>query len=250
MKLNIPFSLLSRTDLHNELYVWAQIRRIGRVFYNFTYADLSKLTGISHTTLRKRIKAIISLGWASITENGTLALNGINKLKNSYTTSGLQRTSVCIPTRIAKTKKEQILIFRSILVNHNLIRQERRVAKLNKIVQNAEREHGKLSKKQLTILKQAGSIEKLAGSIDQKTSLSNRGIGAIMQRSASTGKRIQRELRNKGFIKTVRRFKEIAANVTRLEYLYNYMPSGVGLLYSAKDKSVIKRMPNEIQYIF
>lgn len=250
MKLNIPFSLLSRTDLHNELHVWAQIRRKGRVFYNFTYADLSKLTGISHTTLRKRIKAIINLGWATIDKSGSLILKGINKLKNSYTPSGLQRTSVCIPTRMAKTKKEQVLIFRSILLNHSLINQEKKVNNLNTIVNIAKQEYGKLNRKQLSILTKAGSIEKLAGSIDNKTSLSNRGIGNIMQRSTSTGKRIQRELRNNGLIKTVRRFKEIAVNVTRLEYLYNYMPSGVGLLYSAKDKAVIKRMPNEIQYIF
>jgi len=220
------------------------------VWFNFNYADLSKSTGISHTTLRKRIKALLQLGWLTISEDNTLRLKGINKLKESYDKSGLQMTSPIIKTPVGKTKKEQILIFRSVLIGKNLNHQAKKVKRLNKIVEIARQSYGMLNKKQLLILTTAGGLKKLNDSIEQKTVLSNKVFGELVERSKATGARLQSDLRKAGFIQTNRRFKEIATNVSRLEYLYNYLPQGIGLLYSEANKTVVKRQANEVSLIF
>lgn len=247
-KIPFPLSLLQQTQLHNEIYVFLKIRAIKRVWYNFTYKDLSKATGISHTTLRARIKALIQMKWASVSSNGTLALTGVNKLKNSYTKSGLQKTSVCIPVTIKSTKREQILILRSILVNHNLIQQEKAIHRKETIVNNTQAERS-LSSKQRRILKNAGSVQKLSDSM-QVINLSNAGFGSLIDRSMVTGQRLQRALNKANLIKSKTRLRQVATGISRLEWLYNYLPTSRGLIYNAKTKTVYQRQPNAVTFLF
>ncbi len=91
----IPLSLLQQAneDCNLEtLRVWCIIRELYRdhndrpVVYRLKYDQLSKRTGISHTSLRKHVKQAVMLKWAAWVKskdgNGiNLVLTGIRKLK-------------------------------------------------------------------------------------------------------------------------------------------------------------------------
>lgn len=234
---------------HAEMFAWLRICAVRKKWYNWTYKDLSAATGLSASTLRRRMPVLLKLGWLQV-HGQNLVITSNYKLQTSYTASGLQKTSPLIPIQIKRTKKEQIMVLRSIPIVGNLKRQERKVNKISNVVKIAKTDFGKLNKKQLTLIKNAGSLEKLAGSIDKTPNLSNKSIAALIGKSVTTARRLQKSLNEAGLIKSKHRFKEIATNVTHLEYCYRYLAQGIGLLYSPNTKTVLKRMSNGIEYFF
>ena len=241
MKQPIPITVLLRAQENQKLsalWCWCVLKRLYRhtAIYKPNYQKLQTQTGISHTTLRKRVKELTEMGWASW-HNGNLTLTGINKLKKHK-----YETVISLP--VHNNKGAQVAEFRGAIVILNLNNQKKVVAKKLEIVNNCDRPHGKVSKRYVKDIRKAGGLEEYRKSILTTTTLSNKSFGALFGLSKYTGQRIQKLLNGRGIIRSKKRFELIADNVTELEF--NYVYRVLGYIYNYKTKHVYKQLSNEV----
>lgn len=159
-------------------------------FYDFSYRSIANKTGLSHATLQRHIKKMVSLNLVRI-HNGNLTLIGSEKLKDIY-------GGRLIPIGFADTKQKTILNIRFSRILSNL-EQQHYIAKRKKEIKNLQRT-------QYLELKKAKSLIKVRGKLNNEISindyymLSNKKFGSINNRSRTTGIKIQQMLNDAGYI--------------------------------------------------
>lgn len=230
MKRSIPLSLLLSPSDHLDLYAFIKCHSVYRhpIFYNFTYRKLSNLTGIGISGLHVRIRSMIDKGWCHISKAGHLVFKGLDKLGNQM---------VLIPVR--GNKRDQILEFRNAIIRQNISQQIKQISKKRETVKKAKGNRP-LSKREILLLRRNPKLE----SEIQETTLSNKRIGSLVDRSKTTGYRLQKQLRESLMIKTKARFELIKENVSMLEY--NYLYIGTRHIYNYATKKLFKRHSNAI----
>lgn len=190
---------------------------------------------------------MVENGWASWS-NKNLILTGINKLKTHET-----ETTVLVP--VSNNRKTQIAFLRKTLLHRNIRNQEKQIAIKSNLLNKAKASNIQLSKKELKRLNKLGGIKKLEKDILPLTTLSNKSIGKLFGRtllngknflSPTTGKRIQKQLRDLGLIKSKARLKLIQ-QIDPLQYLYETkwgcLAKGI---YNEKEQKLYRRLSNEI----
>jgi hypothetical protein len=235
-----PLILIKDTKNHSALLIWLKFNAAAyrtksgysNVFYQFTYKSLSERTGLSLSTLYKYVPKLIELGWAHI-RNGNLCLIGINKYKGA---------KVLIP--IHRNRSKQILELRNAIIVNNLDKQERQIKFRKGIVQKAESEHGKLTKGELKHLRKNPNILTEIN----PSNLSNQKFGTLIDRSKSTGQRLQRALRKAKLIQSFSRSKTLVKGATFLEYIYFLENNPIGAIRYFNGDIVIQQ-PNEVKKI-
>lgn len=242
MKHQIPIHLLQEASTHQELHIYCILRGKGRYFYNWTYKALSAYTKLSHTSLRKYLPRLIELGWVRI-EGNNLTFLSANELKK-------HSKETVIPIHITRNKKQAILQFRNAIIRGNATAQRKQNSKKDDLVKKVTTgQH--LTKKEILSIKKSGGVERFI-SLTQENSvvtLSNRKIGALVARSQSTGKRIQKALRDAKLIRSKTRVKILATNVSKLEWQYSPLSEGLTTLYNQERRVAYKRLSNEITVI-
>ena len=243
MKQPIPISLIVTMNESNSfgtLRIWVVLKQLHRntILYNLNYATLSKITGISHTSLRWHIKRMVEMGLAKH-QHGHLLLTGINKLKK-------HPGETCIQIPVHPGKAETILEFQKALIHRNIKNQEKQIKIKQSIVNHCNRPHGKLSKRDIRLLNKSGGEKKLANAIQSVTTLANKTIGKMFSRSQNTGQRIQKSLREAGLIKTKARFELFKAIATPFEAAYLNSNFESGYIFNYANGSVYRRLSNVI----
>lgn len=243
LKQSIPLSLLLDVEHHNALYLWLRINACARktgqrmydnTVYNCSYAKIASLTGISKTSVHTHLKEIIALGWAYKDAKGHLRMRGLNTYKSQL---------VLIP--VEHSKKAQIRQFRNAIVTQKINHIEKQVSSKKTIVQLAKKPHGKLSKKQLKTLRKNPSI---VLHIDE-ANLSNKKFGTLINRSKSTGYRLQRDLNKHGHIISKPRYKVILAGANYQEYIYYRMDNLVVGLRYIPTIGIVQQRSNKIALV-
>lgn len=242
-KQPIPLSIINAANETNSfptLRVWVVLKQLSRntILFNLNYANLSKITGISHTSLRYHVSRMVDSGLAKH-QHGHLHLTGINKLKKHD-----RETCVLVP--VERSKSKQILQFQKALIHRNIKNQEKQIKRKEGIVSNCNRPHGKVSKSALKLISKSGGIKKLQSSVQSVTTLANKTIGKMFSRSQNTGQRIQKKLRDAGLIKTKARFELFKAIATPFEAAYLNSNFESGHIYNYANGSVYRRLSNSI----
>ncbi len=242
-KQAIPLSVIDFANQNGEFYTlrtWIVLKQIYKhtLIYNLNYAALEKLTGISHTSLRNHIKRMVSAGWAKH-QHGHLHLTGINKLKK-------HENETCVLVPVESKKSEQILQFRNVLVRRNIKNQEKQIKRKERIVNNCNRPHGKLTKSDLKLINKAGGMDKIESKLQSVTTLANKSIGKLFYRSQRTGQRIQSAMRNSGLIKTKPRFELFKTTATKFEAMYLNSNFKGGFIFNVNNACVYRRLSNAI----
>ena len=242
-KQPIPLSTINAANEENSfptLRVWVVLKQLSRntILFNLNYANLSKITGISHTSLRWHIKRMVEMGLAKH-QHGHLHLTGINKLKK-------HPAEVCVLVPVERSKSKQILQFQKALIHRNIKNQEKQIKIKQSIVNHCNRPHGKLSKRDIRLLNKSGGEKKLANAIQSVTTLANKTIGKMFSRSQNTGRRIQKSLREAGLIKTKARFELFKAIATPFEAAYLNSNFESGHIFNYANGSVYRRLSNVI----
>lgn len=243
MKQPLPLSLIVKCNEENSfptLRVWVVLKQLSRntILFNLNYANLSKITGISHTSLRAHVRRIVEMGLAKHA-HGHLHLTGINKLKK-------HENEKCVLVPVERSKSKQILQFQKALIHRNIKNQEKQIKIKQSIVNHCNRPHGKLSKRDIRLLNKSGGEKKLANAIQSVTTLANKTIGKMFSRSQNTGQRIQKKLREAGLIKTKARFELFKAIATPFEAAYLNSNFESGHIFNYANGSVYRRLSNVI----
>ena len=243
MKQPIPLSIINAANESNSfptLRVWVVLKQLSRntILFNLNYANLSKITGISHTSLRYHVSRMVAVGLAKHA-HGHLLLTGINKLKK-------HENEKCVLVPVERSKSKQILQFQKALIHRNIKNQEKQIKIKQSIVNHCNRPHGKLSKRDIRLLNKSGGIKKLANAIQSVTTLANKTIGKMFIRSQNTGQRIQKALREAGLIKTKARFELFKAIATPFEAAYLNSNFESGYIFNYSNGSVYRRLSNVI----
>ena len=222
MKQPIPIALLFK--FHNEgnldtLRIWVAMKSRFKtgVYYNWTYRSVAKEVGVSPETIRKHLPLLIKEGMAEISGKN-LRMVGIEKLKRG------KRTCILIP-----------------------IHKEKSIQKKSNIVKIANQANGRLSKSQLKFIQKSGGMDKLLKSIEKDNNcitLSNKGFGKKVHRSQSTGYRLQRTLRNMGYIKSYSRWVVVKTNSSIYEYIELYRNGGY--VYNKDTREITRQLSNQI----
>ena len=249
VKQPIPLSTIKAANETNSfptLRVWVVLKQLSRntILFNLNYANLSKITGISHTSLRAHIKRMVEMGLAKH-QHGHLLLTGINKLKK-------HPGETCIQIPVHPGKAETILEFQKALIHRNIKNQEKQIKIKRGLVNHCNRPHGKVSKRDIRLLNKSGGVKKLANSIQSVTTLANKTIGKMFVksngqgRSQNTGQRIQKSLREAGLIKTKARFELFKAIATPFEAAYLNSNFETGHIFNYANGSAYRRLSNVI----
>lgn len=192
LKQSVPLKIVKQANQEKAwdtlvYYMWLRSKYKKKIFYNYTSRSIAIHLGISHTQANFHIRKMIKLGWATIKDKHLTLLSNSNYLK-------------IIPLQIYKTKREQVVALKNILINHNLFSQRRKISKKTEIVNNAQTPQGKISKGDMKIIRKFGSVANLEMSINDRTTLSNRNIGKIFNQSKRQGSRLQVEMKNMGLL--------------------------------------------------
>mgnify|MGYP003441270793 CR=1 FL=1 len=243
VKQPIPLSTIKAANETNSfptLRVWVVLKQLSRntILFNLNYSNLSKITGISHTSLRWHIRRMVEMGLAKH-QHRHLHLTGINKLKKHD-----RETCVLVP--VERSKSKQILQFQKALIHRNIKNQEKQIKIKRGLVNHCNRPHGKVSKRDIRLLNKSGGVKKLANSIQSVTTLANKTIGKMFSRSQNTGHRIQKKLREAGLIKTKARFELFKAIATPFEAAYLNSNFESGYIFNYANGSVYRRLSNVI----
>ena len=212
------------------------------VIYDLRYATLSGLLNVSHTSLRKHVKAMVSLGWAKWIGKD-LVLTGLNRLKKN------DRDLIYVP--VHKTKALQIQEFRKIILFNNLNNQQKQLAVKGEAIKKCDRGL-KLTHAEYKLLQRAKSVEALRNSHIDCVTLSNKGIGrlftkrrsgAVLTLSKYGGGNLQKKFREAKIIKSKVRLKFVKA-CSLLEY--NYLYRGTMYVFNFTTNRLYQRLSNEI----
>jgi hypothetical protein len=209
-RVNISRSLVVKAikeDWLTTLYYYILIRKIYQTphIYNYSFRKISKLTGVSTSVLSHHIKIMISEGLAHV-HNGNLCFisqTKVNKLIN--------KGNAIVNLPFEKNKKRMILELRGVVIIGNLDNQKIHTTTRFEIVKKCKQSHARLSYKEKKILKKEGGAAQIEKNINGRITLSNQKIGKILNRSQSTGKRIQRGLNQLGIIHS-NQYIEILSN--------------------------------------
>lgn len=196
------------------------------------YGTLSTDTGISHTSLRKHVKILVTEGLVLI-DKRYLILKGINKLKN-------HPKATVIPIPVMQSKKEQVLRIREAIIRFNLDKQKAQIRNKNTIVNKIE-SGSRLTKHELKLVQKAGGTDKFARSIISYTTLSNKGFGKLFHLSKSSGIKIQKDLRDRKLIKSKTKLK-LVGKVHQMDYALNYQ----SYVYNYTTGQLFRQQSNEI----
>lgn len=241
-KQPIPIALLFK--FHNEgnldtLRIWVAMKSRYRtgVYYNWTYRSVAKEVGVSPETIRKHLPLIIKEGMAQISGKN-LRMVGIEKLKKG------KKTCILIP--IHKDKSKQILEFRYAVLRNNTDKQDKAIKKKSQLV-NIAKYNGRFSKSQLKYIQKQGGMEKMLKNIEKDNNcitLSNRGFGRKVHRSRTTGYRLQRKLRELGYIRSYSRRIVVKTNSCIEEFIELY--ANGGFVYDREKRIITRQLSNEI----
>lgn len=253
MKLSqsVPLNLIHDIAHHNELSTWVKIHAIypeSKVYY-FDYNKLARVTGLSHTTLRKHIKEMLRLRWCYM-RDGHLCFVGLNKLGVVYQKNGLAKDSPLIPLQVHEKKSDQILEFRHAIIKGNLNNQVKKIKRKTEILKKCQTVKSKLSPKELRAISKAGGVTQFARSITNYSTLSNLSFGKLTGRSKSTGRRIQKTLRDKFYLKVRYNFDVVKNNVAPLEFRFFRMDNPQPFyIYDVKERVILKQRSNSVESI-
>lgn len=244
-KQPIPISRIvaaNKLGRFNALWVWVKLKEAykHKPFITLNYSDIQNTLGISHTTLRLRVKELAQLGMVNI-EAGVLHLTGIDRLKS-------HDKEKCVLVPVESHKAKQILQFRKTIVHQNIKNQEKQIKLKSATVKNCSKAHGQLSKKQLRLIAKAGGVKKYAASLIDVTTLSNNKIGFLFKLSQQTGHRIQKALRGANLIQTKTRLKLIKDNSCKMDATYLNREGG-GYIYNVINGRLYRRMSNAISVV-
>lgn len=195
-KVCVPYQLVQEARDNAEwktlcYWVWLNSKFHKKVFYNYSLRSIAKLLGVAPNTANHHIKRMIDMGWAH-THKGHLFLVKKEDFPN--------KSIIHIP--VDETRKRQIILLRGILLNKHIFIQEKARDNKKEIVQKASSLYGKMTRKQIRFIRKSGGVAKLEVSINERTTLSNKTIGAIFSLSKRSGSRIQSEMNQMGLIKS------------------------------------------------
>lgn len=242
-KQNVPIGLLFKFEIEDNLdtlRIWVAMKSRYKtgVFYNWTYRSVAKEVGVSPETIRKHLPLLIKEGMAEISGKN-LRMVGIEKLKKG------KRTCILIP--IHKDKSKQILEFRYAVLRNSYDKQRKAIQKKSNIVKIASQSNGRLSKSQLKFIQKSGGLEKMLKNIEKDNdciTLSNRGFGRKVHRSRTTGYRLQRKLREVGYIRSYSRRVVVKTNASIYEFVELY--ANGGFVYDREKRIITRQLSNEI----
>lgn len=180
--------------LHYYFKLRSQYRN--RVIFNFTYKKAFDILNISMGATHKHVKRMIDLNWLELQNCGNLRAVGIDKLNEKH------ENKLILKVPAASSKKEQLMHFRYALLHNNLNRQEVAIHKKTSTVNKAKSNHLRVSKKDIYYINKSGGLKKYEKSLQNRTTLSNRSIGKIFNRSTVTGQRYQQQLNKFGLIRS------------------------------------------------
>jgi predicted transcriptional regulator len=241
-KQNVPIRLLFKFEIEDNLdtlRIWVAMKSRYKtgVFYNWTYRSVAKEVGVSPETIRKHLPLLIKEGMAEISGKN-LRMVGIEKLKKG------KRTCILIP--IHKDKSKQIVEFRRAVILNNLHKQDKAINKKSQLV-NIAKYNGRFSKSQLKFIQKSGGLEKMLKNIEKDNdciTLSNRGFGRKVHRSRTTGYRLQRKLREFGYIRSYSRRIVVKTNASIYEFVELY--ANGGYVYNKDTREITRQLSNEI----
>lgn len=242
-KQPIPLNVLFKFNDSNALdtlRIWILLKNCFNtgVFYNYTYRSIGTAIGVSPETVRKHLPMIIKEGMAEISGKN-LRMVGINKLKKDC--------KACVLIPIHQDKPNQIVEFRNAVLRNNYGKQQKAIQKKSNIVKIANQANGRLSKSQLKFIQKSGGMDKLLKSIEKDNNcitLSNKGFGKKVHRSQSTGYRLQRTLRNMGYLKSYSRWVVVKTNSSIYEYIELYRNGGY--VYNKDTREITRQLSNQI----
>jgi hypothetical protein len=242
-KQAIPLNVLFKFNDSNALdtlRIWILLKNRFNtgVFYNYTYRSIGTAIGVSPETVRKHLPMLIKEGMAEISGKN-LRLVGINKLKKDC------KSCVMIP--IHQDKPNQIIEFRNAIYRNSYDKQRKAIQKKSNIVKIASQANGRLSKPQLKFIQKSGGMEKMLKNIEKDNNcitLSNRGFGRKVHRSRTTGYRLQRKLRELGYIRSYSRRIVVKTNASIYEFVELY--ANGGYVYNKDTREITRQLSNEI----
>lgn len=236
----IPLKLVLNPEYHSAICVWIRFHKKRRpIFYNvfkngkLNYRLLAELTGISATCIRKHLQAMFIMGWCK-RSGKHLVFKGIDRFDSKI-----------ITIKTFQSRKQQLLELRYSIIRHNLDLQSKQQKHKEAVVIKANGQFNKLTKKEVKLL------SKIRENPVQPLTLSNRKYGKLINRSTSTGRRIQKQLRTNAYLKITNRFRLVKSNCTLLEYQNTFLAEGKYCLkqyrYFYKDGNIIEQMSNEVR---
>lgn len=241
-KQAIPLGLLLHCNeygLFDTLRVWMRLKNLytKQVFYNFSYASLSKKSGFSRTALKKHIPIMERLGLLTFSGNH-LFLTGIDRLKSKY-------KKICVLVPICSNKRQQIAQLRHTIIRLNINNQKRQILIKKKLVSLKITGKGFISKSLYKKVKKGGGLAHYVKSLNTKTTLSNKRFGAIFNLSYYSGRKIQQMQKKLQLIETKPIYKLVKHNAKPIEKVmlggkYRYEPN-FGIL--------LERTSNEIHIV-
>jgi DNA-binding MarR family transcriptional regulator len=198
-RVNISRSLIEKATQENwltTLHYYILIRKLYKTphIYNYSCRKLSKLTGVSTSVISHHVKIMLSKGIAHV-HNGNLCFisqQNVNKLIN--------KGSAIVNLPFDRNKRRMILELRGVLIVRNLDSQKIHTHTRFEIVRKCKNSYAQLTRKEKKILREEKGALNIEKNINARITLSNKGIGKILKRSQSTGKRIQRGLNELGII--------------------------------------------------
>jgi len=242
-KQAVPLNVLFKfndSNAFDTLRIWILLKNRFNtgVFYNYTYRSIGTAIGVSPETVRKHLPMLIKDGMAEISGKN-LRMVGIEKLKKG------KRTCILIP--IHKDKSNQILEFRNAIYRNSYDKQRKAIQKKSQLVKIASQSNGRFSKSQLKFIQKSGGLEKMLKNIEKDNdciTLSNRGFGRKVHRSRTTGYRLQRKLREFGYIRSYSRRVVVKTNASIYEFVELY--ANGGYVYNKDTREITRQLSNEI----
>lgn len=221
------------------------------------YRLLQKCTSISIPTLKKNVPLIIEMGLGEFDFSGGFLMKGNRKTRLS--TSGK-----LVPIKIGKSYTDTRLSAKFVVLSSNLRRQKilwKRKETLSELFKVKKSNNGFLSKRDMTLLDQACSRGESLGNMQmvKNSILSNKRIHELVSNRVSTndlsskscGKYIKKKFREKGWIETRRRFRDILNRYVPIdEYLRMKLSiRRAGEIVTWRKGRVVKEICNEINDI-
>lgn len=242
-KINIPISLYEAAlkggwerALSFYLLLHNRTARSKRVFYKFNHKDLSKLMGVSENTSRKYVKELLSIGLLRIS-CGNLMLVARNRF---YTDK-----RGWMHVKIVDSFKNQVHVVIGANILRNIRRQEHRIAKKAAIV-SKHNTNGRLTIKEIKLIREHGGIAGFEGSVCSRTHLSNDKISEAINMSIASARRYKKRLRQHGVISVEPHYEDVVKSDLRGYYEFLEGRQGLGYLYSSKRGMIIKRYSDYI----
>ena len=224
----LPYHLVRRAADENWLNSLAYLVMIKSIYqnqtiYSYKPRKVADLLNISYNTIKFHVDILIEKGLI-VMHKGNLTCIGVNKMKKSHLNKRGKESKLLVGVFIGNGRTDIVENLRATLIINNIKRQQFVLKKKSEILLSENPVASTLRtkvdyrrwKSDYNKLVKAGGAESFGKTVNNDVMLSNFKFGSLINRSKSTGRKLQKKMREKRFIFTKTRFIKIAESKSKM----------------------------------